>query len=124
MEILDMVKVSVKPWKEIIVHEVIHHKIRDLVRLRILGIREGSLAQPLLWAEGVVFSRSAMPPTEDVIREQLQGIIHFSAVEWAIMPTYKKVLKSRGVTIPVINVHKNPTLRDVAKKLKETPKES
>lgn len=119
-----MVEVEFRPIEKIVIHEVIHHKIRDLIRLRILGVRQGSLAQPLLWAEGVAFSRTAMSPTEDVVLEQLQGIIHFLAIEWAIMPTYRSTLKSKGVTIPVIDVSKNPSLREVAKQLKRRPKKS
>lgn len=115
-----MVKVSFKALKEIVIHEVIEHKVRDLVRLRVLGLRQGSLAQPLVWAEGVVFSRNAMPPIEDVVKQRMEGIIHFSAVEWASMPKYKSRLRSGGVTIPVINVSDNPNLRDVAKALKKT----
>lgn len=119
-----MVKVSFEPWEEIVIHEVIEHKIRDLVRLRILGLREGSLAQPLLWAEGVVFARNVMPPTEDVVKEKLRGVIHFSAVEWATMPIYRSALKSKGVTVPVLNVSKNRALREVAKELKKRHKRS
>jgi len=113
-----MVKVSFKPLKEIVIYEVIEHKVGDLVRLRVLGVRQGSLALPLVWAEGIVFSRNAMPLTEDVVKQRMEGIIHFSAVEWALMPKYKSRLRSGGVTVPVINVSRNPSLRELAKALK------
>ena len=119
-----MVKVSFKPLKEIVIYEAIEHKVRDLVKLRVLGLRQGSLALPLVWAEGVVFSRNVMPLTEDVVKQRMEGIIHFSAVEWALMSKYKSRLRSGGVTIPVINVSSNPSLRDVAIALKKTRKKS
>lgn len=114
-----MVKVTFKPWQEIIIHETIEYEIEDLIKARILGLREGSIAPPLVWAEGIVFSRNVMPSTDDVVKEQMQGIIHFSAVEWAVMPKYRSTLKSGGVITPVINVSKNRALRDVAKELKK-----
>ncbi len=119
-----MVKITFKPLKEIIIHENIEHKVRDLVRLRVLGLRKDSVALPLVWAEGVVFSRTMIPPIEDVVKDQLEGIIHFQAVEWALMSKYKKALKSEGVTVPVINVSENSSLRDVAKALKRPRKKT
>jgi len=117
-----MVKVFFRPLKEIIIHEAIEHTLNDLVRYRVLGVRIDSMAQPLVWAEGVVFSRRGMPPTEDVVRDQLQGIIHFSAIEWALMPKFRKELKSRGVKIPVVNGDDNPSLKEVARQLKKRHK--
>lgn len=119
-----MIRVVFKPWKEIVIHEAIEYELRDLVKLRILRLRSDSVAQPLVWTDGVVFSRNVLPPTEEVIREQLQGIIHFSAVEWSLMPKYRRVLKSRGITIPVVDVSNNPSLREVAKALKKRHKKS
>lgn len=119
-----MVEVSFKPWQKVVIHEAIEYEIKDFVKSRIIGLREGSMGQPLLWAEGVVFNRTVMPPTDDIVKEQLQGIIHFSAVEWAIMPQYRTVLKSEGITIPVIDVSNNAILEDVAKELKKQHKKS
>lgn len=119
-----MVKVTFFPLQEIVVHEVIEHKIQDLVKLRVLGLKVGETAQPLLWAEGIVFSRNTIPPTEDVIRDQLKGIIHFSVVEWAPMPTYRNVLKLGGVTIPIIDARKNANLMEVARAVRhKNPKQ-
>ena len=113
-----MVKVTFKPWQEIVIHEAIEYKIKDLIKSRITGLKEGSVTLPLLWAEGVLFNRSVMPPTDDVIRDQLQGIIHFSAIEWALMPKFKSVMRSEGVSNPVINVDNNESLKEVARQLK------
>lgn len=117
-----MVKISIKPWQEIVVHEVVKHELKLLVRNRVIGLREGALAEPLLWAEGVVFGRTVMPPTQDVVKDQLLGIIHYTAVEWASMPRYKSVLKLGGVTIPVIDAANTDALRDLAKELKKRTK--
>jgi len=76
----------------------------------------------LFWTEGVVFSRVVMPPTDDVIREQLKGIIHISSLEWARMPEYRKVIVSEGVRIPIIDVSNTIALRDMIRELKKSVK--
>lgn len=112
-----MVKVTIKPWQEIIIHEVIQHDIKNLLKIRGLGYQVRELAQPLMWAEGIVFSRAPMPQTVDVIKEQLQGIVHFSSFEFAVMPKYQSELKWEGVSIPVIDVSNTEALRGVAKEV-------
>lgn len=118
-----MVDVHFKPYQKIVIHEDIEHKVRDLVRFRVTGAR-GSIAQPVVWVEGIVLIRTAFPPTDDIIKEQLEGTIHFSAIEWALMPKYRSALKSGGVTIPVINVNNNLTMRIIARALKKRHKET
>jgi hypothetical protein len=114
-----MVKVTFRHWEEVVIHEDIEYDLDDLIKNRIIGLREGSITIPLVWAEGVVISRNVLPPTDDVIREQLKGIVHFSAVEWALMPKYRSTLKSEGITIPIIDASETETLREVAKELRK-----
>lgn len=114
-----MVKVIFESWKKIIIHEAIRYSLDDLLAMRVMGLREGTTAPPLLWAQEVIFDRVVMPPTEDVIREQLLGKIHYSSIEWAAMAEFVNFKKVKGVEIPIINVSLNPTLREVAKALKE-----
>jgi len=119
------VKVTFKPWDEVVIHEVIHYSLEDLLKISSLGVQPGGLAAPLQWAEGVVFRGAGMPPTEDVIRENLQGKVHWSSVVWAIMPEYKNVIliKDINAKIPIINVSATSVLSDVAKALKRQAEE-
>jgi hypothetical protein len=119
-----MVKVTFKNIKEIVIHEAIQHELKDFIKIRITGLKKETIAQPLVWAEGVVFSRNTYPPTEEVVKDGLEGLVHFSSVEWALLPKYRRYLKFRGAAIPVINVSANPNLRDVAKALKPKRKKS
>lgn len=116
-----MVKVTFKPWEEVVVHEVIHYSLEDLIKLQSLGVQPGGLAKSLRWAEGVVFRVAGMPPTDEVVKENLQGKVHWNSVEWAFMPEYKNVIliKDINAKIPVINVSKTAILRDVIKALKK-----
>ena len=121
-----MVKVTFRPWEEVIIHESIQYPMLDeIVRLQSVGVPPGGLARPLNWAEGVVFRHAPMPPTEDVVREQLQGKVHWSSVAWALMPKYQNVIviKETNVRIPINDVSANEILSEVAKSLKKIAKE-
>jgi hypothetical protein len=116
-----LVKISFKPWEELIIHESIRYSLEDLLKMHSIGVQPGGLAIPLTWAEGVVFKFSATPPTDEIVREQLQGKIHWNAVEWALMPEYKNVIMIQDINakIPVVNVTATEILREVARSLKE-----
>jgi len=117
-----MVEIEFKPLRKVVVHEEIEHELNYLIRLRVLGLQKQSLAQPLYWAEGIVFSRSMMPLSEEISKQMLEGILHFQAIEWAYMPKYRKEIKHRGITIPVIDMSDNPTVTELARALKKSKK--
>jgi hypothetical protein len=120
-EILRLVKVTFKPWEEVVIHESICYPLEDLIKLCSIGVQPGGLGAPLQWAEGVVFRFMAMPPPDDIVKEQLQGKVHWSVVEWALMSEYKNVVLIRDINakIPIINVSSTTILCEVAKALKE-----
>jgi len=116
-----LVKVTFTPSEELIIHESIHHSLPDLTKLCSVGVQPGGLAEPLSWAEGVVFRFSRMTPTDEIFKELLQGKVHWNVVEWALMPQYKQVIPIEEINakIPVINVSTTTILCEVAKALKE-----
>ena len=85
-----------------------------------LGVQPGGMGPPLRWAEGILFFSEGMPPTDEVVREQSQGKIHWNAVTWALMPEFKNVIPIQDISakIPVINVSENNILCEVARALK------
>ncbi len=117
-----MVKVTFKPWEEVVIHENIRYSLEDFVKLCSIGVQPGGLANPLQWAEGVVFRAMPMPPTEDVVKEMLVGKIHWNAVEWALMPKYQQVIMIGDINakIPIINVSATAILCDIVKALQAT----
>jgi hypothetical protein len=117
-----MVKVTFKPWEEVVIHENIQYNYEDFIKLCSIGVQPGGLAPPLRWAEGIVFRVGAMPPTDGVTKEMLEGRVHWSSVEWAIMPKYQQVIMISDINakIPIINVSSTAILCDVAKALKES----
>lgn len=86
-----------------------------------MGVQPGGLAPPLQWADGVLFRFMALPPTDEVVRENLQGKVHWSVVEWALMPTYRNIIPIADINakIPIINASATAALRQVAEALKQ-----
>jgi hypothetical protein len=120
-----LVKITYEAWKEIVIHEIMKYSFEELVKTHIVGVSPGSTAVPLTWARGIVFSRVPMPPTEDVIQEQLQGKIHYSNVSYASMPEYHEVHIDRqtNVTIPIVNVSETKILCELTEWLAERHEE-
>jgi hypothetical protein len=119
-----LVKVTFKPWEEVIIHEEINYSLEDFVKHDSLGVQPGGLAAPINWAEGIAFQHVGMPPTDEIVREQLQGKIHWNLIRWALMPEYKDVIPIKDINakVPVINVTANKILCEVARALKEKAK--
>ena len=119
-----MVKINYKPWEEVVIHESIQHTLDNLVAIRSFGAPTGGLGGRLLWAEGVTFNPTGMPATTDIIKENLQGRVHWSSVEWALMPEFKPFIEipQTKVRIPILNVNANEILSEVAKWLKKSAK--
>jgi len=119
-----LVKVTFKSWEEIVIHEVIRYDLEDFIKQCSIGVQPGGLANPLQWAEGVVFRAIPLPTTEDVVKEMLVGKVHWNSVEWASMPKYQQVIMIGDINakIPIVNVSANAILCDVAKALKATAK--
>ena len=92
-----------------------------MIRSQCIGVPAEGMARPLNWAEGVLFRHINMPPTEDVIREQLKGKVHWNSVHFALMPEYKDIIliTDLKVRIPINNVSNNTILSKVARELRK-----
>lgn len=84
-----MVKVSFAPINELIIHEVVKIDHDDLLRERVTpaGI------MPLYWCSGVLFSFSSVPMTRDILKDYLQGKIHWMEVHYSEMKAYQPILE-------------------------------
>jgi hypothetical protein len=69
------------------------------------------------YSGGIVFSCSTMLETKNVIKEKLEGVAHWSSVEWALMPEFEEVItiKETNAKVPIINVSAHPIYKRVSK---------
>ena len=116
-----MVKVSSKPYEELVIHEHQRFALDDLIRLRCTGMQVGSIAPSFQWAKGVVMWRETFPQNETITKENLEGRGHWLWVGYSQMHEYKPslVYKETSVIIPVIDLSDNPVYRAAARWLNE-----
>ena len=86
-----MVEIIYEPWKAVVIHEVFQYNLEMLVNLQGLGVPSGQLGSPIYWSNGVAYVHLNMPHTEEVLKEYLQGRIHWRNLFFCI---YAKTSKS------------------------------
>ena len=117
-----MVEIEIEPWKKIVIHEAVHYDCDELVRLSCIGVPPGGLGHGLRWAEGILFRYTPFPPSEAVMSEQLNGVIHISSIEWAEMTECKDVIiiNETNVKLPVVDCSNNTIQKAIAGYLKKS----
>ena len=83
-----MTRITYAPIEELIVHEVLEVGKEDLLRSRVTP--QGTM--PLYWCNGVLFSFSSLPMSDDITRDYLKGKIHWVEVQYTLMDKYVPVL--------------------------------
>jgi hypothetical protein len=115
-----MVEFEYQPWNRIIVHEVVKYPLEHFLATHTIGVQDGGVGSPLMWAFGFVFDHIAMPPTEDVIKEQIEGRIHWSSLAYGIMTEYKEnIIRPGRITVPIVDLSNNKIYRVMSDWIKE-----
>ncbi len=121
-----MVKVSYSPIKELIVHEVIEVEKEDLLRERVTP--QGTM--PLYWCNGILFSFSSLPMSDEIVKDYMQGKIHWLEIHFAKDPKYTPVMAlseeeyKTAMNVRIIDTTKSSLHREVAKWLKTVKTEN
>ncbi len=118
-------KITYTPYQELIVHEIIEQStpgvfFEDIVRLALSGPHQ---VQPSInWIDGIAFFIAPMQPTEEVVRENLAGKIHYSSVLFTrieYQPQVAVKIGSQDFTVRLRKAGDNPTLVELAAFLKD-----
>lgn len=120
-----MVKFIHEPWETVVVHEIVQCDLQTLIHLQSIGAPAGQLGRPINWAGGIAFRYNTMPPTNEVIKEQLEGKIHWSYLAFAFMPNHQPIITipDGNIRIPLINLSDSELFRDMAEWLKRNYKQ-
>lgn len=111
-------EIEFRPIKRIIILEDISYdSLDDFFAVITTGVSP-STPIVVLWANGVVFTYSAMPLSEAIVKERTEGIVYWNFVQYAKMDEYVEEYRSGLHTVRVLKV-KAPALLDVAKALQE-----
>ena len=117
-----MISIKYQPIKEIIIHELVKvNSVEEFLNIRTANVPLGGSANPARWVDGILYEASGYPPTPEVIKDQLQDILHFAAVEYTEMKEYKSYLKNstNNVVLPIINMSNNEIIKEIGRWLKK-----
>ncbi|RLI46226.1 hypothetical protein DRO64_01270 [Candidatus Bathyarchaeota archaeon] len=117
-----MVEVIYQPRKQIIIHEYSRYDtVKDLIRGAFSAVPPGATAGPLRWVDGIVLMYTAYPMTDAIVKELIEGRVHWDHVSFAPMEEYKPAIhvEDLQITVRIVNVSINPTFRAIAKFIKE-----
>ena len=119
-----MVEFEYQPWKKIIIHEIVEFPPDYFLDNAAMTAPEGGRSPPLRWAKGILFVNAPLPPTEDVINEQIKGTIHWSSLHCGRMRKYQKEVKrGRSVTVPINDLSEHGVFGAMAEWIKENYKQ-
>ena len=117
-----MTEVVYEPRKRVIIHEYSYYdSVEDLIIGAFGNAPPGSNIGPLKWVDGIVLTHSALPMTDSVTKEILEGKLHWNHVSFAPMEEYVSNLhlSDSRITVNIINVSANLIFTNIATFLKE-----
>ena len=118
-------KITYTPYQELVVHEIIEQTnsgvfFEDIVRLALSGPHQ--VEPSINWIDGIAFFIAPMQPTEEVVRENLAGRVHYGSVLFTrtdYRPQITVKIGSQEFTIRLRRASDNPTLVELARFLKD-----
>lgn len=119
-----MVKITYSPPQELIVHEAVEVARDDLLRERVTPA--GTM--PLYWCDGILFSFSSLPLTDDIVKDYLKGRIHWLEVHFSKEAEYAPILALNEeeyratMNVRVIDTTRSSLHKELAKWLKSAIK--
>lgn len=117
---LPLVKIVHFPIAQIIIHEMVEYSLPDFVKQMTLGISADAYSSLAKWCDGIVFVNVPLPQTADVVRDQMNGIVHWAWFSFAEMPVFKESLESPNkAKIPLIDVSNNDLNKELVRWLKK-----
>ena len=119
----NMVKIELYKTQELRVHDVLEYEFEDLMQEFVSEEEAGAgeeKQRTLVWAQGVVMWIAYIErPTSQIVDDEVNGILHFQRVTYAIKEKFEKRLIRGNVTINLLDQDEIPLYRDLAKELKE-----
>ena len=100
--------------KEVIIHQLLPTNLEQFI--------DTIQAGPVLWVNGIILRKTTLPEIDDLIREQMGGIIRWNTCEFSKMDDYSPTIQIPfSGSIPLIDVSHNAIFMQVSKWLKEQP---
>ncbi|HXY56057.1 MAG TPA: hypothetical protein VEH01_00450 [Nitrososphaerales archaeon] len=118
-------KITFTPYQELVIHEIIEQTnsntfFEDIVRLALGSAHQ--VEPSINWVDGIAFFIAPMQPTEEVVKENLAGKIHYASVLFTraeYRPQIAVKIGSQDFTVRLRKAGDNPTLVELAAFLKD-----
>jgi len=119
-----LAKITYMPTEEVVVHRVLESDdkiifFEDIVK-QIL-VKEIPVIPTVNWIDGIAFAILGFPDTEDVVREELKGRIHYSAVLFTKISYQPEIVVNLGkedIRVRLRKADNNPDFVDLVEFLK------
>ena len=117
-----MVEVEIYKTNTLKVHDTLEYEFEALLKEFVYDEEAGgeeSKVRTLIWAQGVaMWITNIVNPTSEIVTDEVNGILHFQRVTYAIKEKFEKRIVRGNVTINLLDQNEQPLYRDLAKKLK------
>jgi hypothetical protein len=120
-----LAKITYMPTEEVVVHQVLESDntiifFEDVVK-QILA-KEIPVIPTVNWIDGIAFAILYYPDTEDIVREEIKGRIHYSAVLFTKTPYQSEFVVNLGkedIRVRLRKADNNPDFIDLVEFLKK-----
>lgn len=120
-----MARIVYKPYDEIIIHELREMSIKDMMETlisQLLAQGQTGVTPVANWASGIAFYVGNFQETPEIIKEKLEGRIHWGFVGFArasFEPERKTMVAGREYVVRFVKVESNPDFAALAAFLNE-----
>jgi hypothetical protein len=119
-----MPKISYEPVEEIVVHQIIEYDNKTFFEevMRQNLSQQISVIPTVNWIDGIAFSIWRFADTDDVVREALEGKVHYFAVSFTRLPyqTHFSInIANQDIKVPLRKADNNPNFVSLVTYLKD-----
>lgn len=121
-----MIEVEYQPRTKVIIHEYSRYdSLESLVRGAFGGAPPGSSLGPLKWINGIILFHSSFPMTDEIVRELLDGRLHWNHVSFAPLEEYRQNYHDPDlrITVTIVDVSVNPVFEAIGNFISEQLRE-
>jgi hypothetical protein len=116
-------EITIEPWNQLVIHEVLELKFEDWITQIIASARSAGGGIPtIFWAGGISFHFATFPDTDTIVQEKLKGRIHYSSVTFAIKEKFEKQIIREGGAVNFTDVSHNEIFSKLTEKLRTQSK--